>query len=193
MPSPKPGRNYKIGVIHGRFQILHHDHLKYLLAGKALCRHLMVGITNPDPLRTKMEASNPERGSIAANPLTYFERYELVRTALEESGIPSSDFSIVPLPINLPELYHYYVPLTAVFFLTIYDDWGRRKLTYFQSLGLKTHILWEVTPDQKGLSASEIRQRMILGERWEHLVPKGVAGLLKQWKIQKRLKGMVKS
>ena len=153
----------------------------------------MVGITNPDPLRTKREASNPERGSIAANPLTYFERYALVRTALEESGIPSSEFSIVPLPINLPELYHYYVPLTAVFFLTIYDDWGRRKLTYFQSLGLKTHILWEVTPDQKGLSASEIRQRMIEGEGWEHLVPKGVAGLLKQWKIQKRLKGMVKS
>ena len=77
--------------------------------------------------------------------------------------------------------------------MTIYDDWGRRKLTYFQSLGLKTHILWEVTPDQKGLSAAEIRQRMILGERWEHLVPKGVAGLLKQWKIQERLKGMVKS
>ena len=193
MPSPKPGRKYKIGVTHGRFQILHHDHLKYLLAGKALCRHLIVGITNPDPLRTRMEASNPERGSIAANPLTYFERYAMVRTALEELGIPSSAFSIVPLPINQPELYRYYVPLTAVFFLTIYDDWGRRKLAYFKSLGLKTHILWEVPPEQKGLSAAEIRRRMIEGERWEHLVPKSVAGLMKQWKIKERLKGMAKS
>lgn len=140
-----------------------------------------------------MEASNPERGSIAANPLTYFERYAMVRTALEELGIPSSAFSIVPLPINQPELYHYYVPLTAVFFLTIYDDWGRRKLAYFKSLGLKTHILWEVPPEQKGLSAAEIRRRMIEGERWEHLVPKSVAGLMKQWKIKERLKGMVKS
>jgi nicotinamide mononucleotide adenylyltransferase len=193
MPSPKTGRKYKIGVIHGRFQVLHHDHLKYLLAGKALCRHLIVGITNPDPLRTRMEASNPERGSLAANPLTYFERYVLVRTVLEESGIPFSDFSIVPLPINLPELYRYYVPLSAVFFLTIYDDWGRRKLTYLQSLGLKTHILWEVPAEQKGLSAAEIRRRMVEGEGWEHLVPKSVAGLMKQWKIQARLKGMVKS
>lgn len=140
-----------------------------------------------------MEASNPERGSIAANPLTYFERYAMVRTALEELGIPSSAFSIVPLPINQPELYRYYVPLTAVFFLTIYDDWGRRKLAYFKSLGLKTHILWEVPPEQKGLSAAEIRRRMIEGERWQHLVPKSVAGLMKQWKIKERLKGMVKS
>jgi D-arabinose 5-phosphate isomerase GutQ len=37
-----------VGVIHGRFQILHNDHLKYLLAGKDLCRHLVIGITNPD-------------------------------------------------------------------------------------------------------------------------------------------------
>jgi len=36
------------GVVHGRFQVLHNDHVKYLLAGKARCRHLVVGITNPD-------------------------------------------------------------------------------------------------------------------------------------------------
>ena len=40
---------HKIGVIHGRFQLLHNDHLKYLLAGKKRCEHLVVGITNPDP------------------------------------------------------------------------------------------------------------------------------------------------
>ena len=50
-----------------------------------------------------------------------------------------------------------------------------------------------VPPEQKGLSAAEIRRRMIEGERWEHLVPKSVAGLMKQWKIKERLKGMVKS
>jgi nicotinamide-nucleotide adenylyltransferase len=40
---------YELGVIHGRFQVLHNDHLRYILAGKELCRHLVVGITNPDP------------------------------------------------------------------------------------------------------------------------------------------------
>ena len=73
------------GVIHGRFQILHNDHLDYLLSGKALCRHLVVGITNPDPVLTKKEDSDPERDSAAANPLTYYERYLLVKTALTEA------------------------------------------------------------------------------------------------------------
>jgi nicotinamide-nucleotide adenylyltransferase len=33
---------YPLGVIHGRFQVLHKDHLKYLLAGKSLCEHLVL-------------------------------------------------------------------------------------------------------------------------------------------------------
>ena len=28
--------NYELGVIHGRFQVLHNDHIKYLMAGKRL-------------------------------------------------------------------------------------------------------------------------------------------------------------
>jgi len=28
---------FDVGVIHGRFQVLHNDHLKYLLAGKEKC------------------------------------------------------------------------------------------------------------------------------------------------------------
>lgn len=37
----------QMGAIHGRFQVLRHDHLKYLMAGKARCQRLCVGITNP--------------------------------------------------------------------------------------------------------------------------------------------------
>jgi len=95
---------------------------------------------------------------------------------------------VVPLPINLPELYQYYVPMDAVFFLSIYDDWGRRKLGYFQSLGLKTHVLRKVPIAEKGISGSDVRNRMLLGEPWEHLVPQVVGTLLKQWDIPERLR-----
>ena len=37
-----------IGVIHGRFQMLHHGHMEYLLAGKKRCQRLIIGISNPD-------------------------------------------------------------------------------------------------------------------------------------------------
>jgi len=180
---------YETGVIHGRFQVLHRDHLRYLLAGRALCRHLVVGITNPDPTLTREHRADPHRSRAEANPLTYYERYQLVRAALAEAGTPLDALSIVPLPINLPDLYRYYVPLDAVFFLSVTDDWGRQKLRTFHDLGLRTHVLWDVPPEAKGLSAAEIRGRMLRGEPWEHLVPPSAAALLRRWGIPARLAG----
>jgi len=179
---------YDIGVIHGRFQILHNDHVKYLLAGKQLCKHLIVGITNPDPSLTRDSETNPHRSTSLANPLTYYERYVMVRAALLEQGLKYSEFSIVPLPINIPELIKYYVPIDAIFFLTIYDEWGRKKKELLESLELKIHVLWEVSLKNKGLSSSDIREAMINDIQWEHFVPTSVGKLIKKWNIIDRLK-----
>jgi nicotinamide mononucleotide adenylyltransferase len=181
-------RMTEVGVIHGRFQVLHNDHLKYLLAGKAHCRHLIVGITNPDPLLTRDDPADPARSSPLANPLTYYERYQLIRTVLLEAGLDLLSFSIVPFPINFPELYRHYVPLDAVFYLTIYDDWGRRKLEQFEAMGLTTEVLWERPSAEKGLSAEDIRRLMVCGEPWQHLVPTATATLMQQWDIAGRLR-----
>lgn len=178
---------YETGVIHGRFQVLHHDHLKYLLAGKARCRHLVIGITNPDPSHTRDDPADPQRSSPLANPLTYLERHQLVRSALLEAGLNPQDFTVVPFPINLPELYRYYLPMDAVFFVTIYDDWGRRKLSWFQEMGLRTEVLWERTLGEKGQSAANIRKRMVQGQPWEHLVVPATVPLLHSWEIPERL------
>lgn len=179
---------YDIGVIHGRFQVPHNDHLKYLLAGKAVCRHLVVGITNPDPGLTAQVAVDRKRSTPLANPLTYYERLVILRDVLLEAGLTHCETTFVPLPITHPDLYCHYVPLDAVFLLSIYDDWGRRKLDQFQALGLKTHRLWEVPAEQKGLSASDIRQAMINNHPWEHLTPAATARHCRAWDIPGRLK-----
>jgi nicotinamide mononucleotide adenylyltransferase len=166
------------GVAHGRFQIFHNDHLKYLQAAKARCRHLVVGITNPDPTLTRFDRADPDRSSPARNPLSYYERYRVIHQALQVQGWGWEEFSIVPLPINVPELYHYYVPLTATFFLTIYDDWGERKLQLFQSLGLTIELLWRRPLSEKGLTSSAIRRLIEGREEWEYLVPPGVPAML---------------
>jgi nicotinamide-nucleotide adenylyltransferase len=176
------------GVIHGRFQVLHNDHLKYLMVGKSHCHHLVVGITNPDPSLTKEEDTDPHRSSPFANPLTYFERQTVVQAALEEAGVSHKNFSVVPFPINFPELYAYYVPLQATFFVTVYDDWGRKKLERFRSLALETDVLWERPLIQKGLSAGDIRLRMARGEDWKHLVPPSTERLMTLWDIPGRLR-----
>ncbi len=179
---------HKIGVIHGRFQVLHNDHMKYLMAGKARCSHLVIGITNPDPTRTKVDPADPARSDPVANPLTYFERYTILKRALLDEGLGVEEFSLVPLPINFPDLYRYYVPMDAVFFLTIYDKWGERKLQMFKDLGLKTEVLWQRDKAHKGISATEIRKRIIKGMEWRHMVPGAVAHYLDEIDIVSRLR-----
>lgn len=178
----------ELGVIHGRFQVLHNDHMTYLLAAKERCDHLVVGITNPDPQLTRHDAADSDRSDSTANPLTYYERFILVRDALLEAGLNHSEFCVVPFPVNLPELYRYYVPMDAVFYLTIYDEWGRRKLELFRSEGLKTEVMWERPRSEKGLTGARIRNAMVMGEPWEAYVPRSVASHLKAWKIADRLR-----
>jgi nicotinamide-nucleotide adenylyltransferase len=179
------------GVIHGRFQVLHNDHLKYLLAGKSRCRHLVVGITNPDPNLTCAEHSDPHRSDSFANPLTYFERFLMVRAALKAEGIDPDDLSIVPFPINYPDLFKYYVPLDATFFLTIYDDWGREKLRRFQSLGLNVEVLWERPLSKKGICGNQVRLRIAEGKPWEEMVPESTRRLIQEWNLSARLKDLL--
>jgi len=114
----------------------------------------------------------------------------MVRGVLLEAGLSETDFSIVPFPINLPDLYRYYLPIEAVFYLTIYDEWGQRKLGLFKALGLRTEVLWSRPSEEKGLKASEIRQKMINREPWEHLVPGTTQILMKKWAIPERLRNL---
>lgn len=179
---------HEIGVIHGRFQILHNDHLKYLLAGKARCRRLLVGITNPDPTQTSKDAADPRRSAPENNPLTYYERQCMTRAALQEAGVALQDFDVVPFPINFPELYKYYLPLDAVFFLTVYDEWGERKLRMFQELGLKTEVLWRRAAGDKGLSATDVRRLIIEDGPWRELVPPAVSRVITRLGIRERLR-----
>ncbi len=178
------------GVIHGRFQVLHNDHLRYLLAGKTRCRYLVVGITNPDPTLTRADPADPLRSEPTSNPLSYYERYRMIHAALLEAGLSHFDFAVVPFPINLPDLYRHYVPLEAIFFLTIYDDWGRKKLKWFQSLGLRTEVLWERPSHEKGLSAADIRARMMTGRAWDDLVPPTTRSFMREWGIPARLRDL---
>ena len=111
-----------------------------------------------------------------------------MRAALTAAGVPLGEFSVVPFPINHPELWRHYAPRDAVYFLTIYDDWGRRKRERFEALGLTTEVLWERTPESKGISGTDVRARMAGGEPWQDLVPEAVAELLEAWDVPERLR-----
>lgn len=180
----------KIGVIHGRFQGFHNGHLEYLLAGKSRCEHLVIGITNF--LRTakseRINSLDNHRLTAQANPFTYFERMEMIRLALLENNVKESEFSIVPFSIEQPELIFNFTPKNAVYYMTIYDDWGREKLRILKELDLKVEVMWERTESQKPVSGTLVRERIRSGGNWEQFVPASVARYIKTHDLEKVIK-----
>ncbi|MEV0386706.1 adenylyltransferase/cytidyltransferase family protein [Nonomuraea sp. NPDC050643] len=176
----------EVGVIHGRFQPLHLGHLEYLLAGAERCDILVVGITNPDPTLTAFEDTDPERGTAESNPCTYYERYLMVEGALAEAGVAGERIRIVPFPHSFPERLSYYAPSEAVYFLTVYDEWGDTKVARFTALGLTTDVMWRRT--SKPISGGRVRRAIAAGTDWRPLVPAAVAAVIEERGIDERIR-----
>ncbi len=184
----------KLGVIHGRFQLLHNDHMKYLLAGKERCEHLVIGICNPEIDLTKYTQANPHRSKQSSNPLTYFERMECIKYSLLEAGVKQEEFDIVPFPINFPEKIFNYAPQNAKYYMTIYDEWGEEKLKSLkENLKLDVEILWRVTLNEKGISASDVRKCMQEGKEWKQYVPHFVYQYITENNLDTRIKNLLDS
>ena len=178
----------EIGVIHGRFQPLHNNHMEdYVLPAVERCRHLIVGIANPDPTLTARHPANRKRAELSSNPFTYYDRMVMLRSTMIEKGMEESQLTIVPFPINKPELFKHYVPLDATFYITIYDDWGRYKRELLESLGLRVVVLFERDIAERGISATRIRELMANQGDWKCLVPAPVAAYVSQRRLDEKL------
>jgi len=177
----------KLGIIHGRFQILHNGHLEYLLEGLNRCEYLLIGISSPDSSYTKFTAANPHRSLDSANPMTYYERFQMIRAALLEQSVPRERFDIVPFPINVPEKLFNYVPKDGTYLMTLYDEWSHEKYATLSALGCEIEVMWERTNEQKITSGTEVRSKIILGEPWEKLVSDSVSTFIKKNEIDQRI------
>lgn len=177
-----------LGVIHGRFQVLHNGHIEYLLEGKRRCKHLIVGICNPSPTQTNYDSANPHRSFAVSNPFTYYERFVMLKEALIESNVRREEFDIVPFPISFPDEIYHYVPLDAVFYMTIYDAWGEKKFDVLRKMGLQVDVMWRRDIAQKLTSGSEIRSLINDNREWAHLVPKSVYNYILENHLDTRIK-----
>jgi len=177
---------HEIGVIHGRFQPFHLHHLRYALAAKKQCKHLIIGITNPDPSLVEEDVADLNRSQKSSNPLSYYERMSIIDVSLQDSGIDKKNYSIVPFPINRPELIKNYAPNNAIFFMTIYDDWGEKKLKILRKLGFQVIVLWKKKIEDKGICASDIRLNIVNGTEWESLVNRKAAELILSSNLHKK-------
>lgn len=178
-----------VGVVHGRFQLLHNEHMKYILAGKKRCKHLIIGICNPDRSLVKYTENSPHRSEDVSNPFSYYERFQMIQGALLEKGISIYDFDIVPFPINYPELIFSYTPQNAKYYMTIYDKWGEEKREILEKIGCTVEVMWKRDISQKIISGTDVRRCIKEGKAWRQFVPPSVYKYIKVHELDKKIIG----
>ena len=176
------------GVVFGRFQILNLKHLEYILAAKMRCKKLYIGISFPDDVYIKEEDEVDDRMKKSSNPLSYFERFEMIRDALLDFKVPRDAFDIIPFPIERPEYLARYVPENAVYFLGICDEKTRKNEELLKGMGYTVEVLWRRDESEKGISGTQVRQRILADERWNDLVPRTVFEYIISHGIDNRIK-----
>lgn len=176
------------GMINSRFQVLHLKHMEYILAAKMRCNKLYIGISNPDPLHTKGSVNDEDRGTRSANPLTYFERCEMIKKALAEFKVPEYEYELVPFPIDTPEYISHYIPKGVVHFLGLCDGWDEEKYKILKSLGEEVEVLWRRPGQEKGMTGAWVRSCIATDHEWAHMVPKSVYHYLTETGLDKRIK-----
>ncbi len=170
-------RQSPYGIVLGRFQPFHLDHLRYVTAAKERCHRLVVGITNPDPTPPAIVEADALRSRPENNPLSYLERHLMIEDSLREAGWSPADFLLVAAPLTRPDRLVSYLPPPgrSTVFLTVYDAWGEQKARELESLGYRTEVLWRREPSTRAMTGTQIRSRLRAGEDWDHLVPPAVA------------------
>lgn len=177
----------RVASVHGRFQPVHVEHMDYILAAFAEADFVHVGVTQYERARlVPVPGAGEHRNAGSSNPLSYFERAEILTRALRGSGIDAGRYRIGPFPIERQSELHDYLPVDVPILTTRVDAWNDRKIDLLRSEGYAVEVLYNRDP--KGVSGDEIRGLMAKqDERWTELVPASTVSYLRGLDLHSRL------
>jgi len=125
------------------------------------------------------------------NPFTAGERLVMIRKALEESGIDYSRVWVVPVPdVHLHMMWVSAVEGYTPPFDVVYSNEPLTRRLFIEAKYRVKSIRFH---ERKLYSSTEIREKMLKGESWAKLVPKGVAAFIKEIDGVNRLRDLTKS
>jgi nicotinamide mononucleotide adenylyltransferase len=177
------------GSVHGRFQPFLNDHLDYALAAKRECRFLWIGITKYDNTPIDATPLGLPRELPEHNPLTYFERINIIAEALVEAGVSRDSFSFVPFPIETPKRLPLFMPRSIPCFTTIREDWNRKKIQVLKEVGYEVIVLWERL--EKTITGGRIRDDIVAGGMdWKKIVPPATQRAVCSLNLRERLRSL---
>lgn len=174
----------EVGHVHGRFQPFHIEHLAYVAWAARHAERIVVGITNADPSHVLPEEADEKRHVPRHNPFTYHERHRMVRDAISDSDVDVARVSVMPFPINRPELWDVYAPRRAVHFINVLEPWHEVKAERLRENGRAVRT----KRGKRSVSGTSIRERMANGRPWRDAVPPAVATVIDDIDGENRLR-----
>jgi len=162
----------KTALIIGRFQPFHLGHLKLIEVAAENSDRLIIGIGSSQESNTR------------ENPFTSDERKEMIENSLNIK-IP---YEIVPIPdINNDKLWVSHVKKLVPEFDAVYTN-GELERRLFKEAGIQVVSTRIFNRDRH--SGTEIRRRILSGEKWEDLIPEGTLKVIKRVKGVERIKSI---
>jgi len=122
---------------------------------------LWIGITKHDITPADLNLLGAHRELPQNNPLTFFERVQMIRSALLDAHVSAQEFSFTPFPIEMPAHLPNFLPNSVPCFTTICEEWNRRKIKVLKDLGYSVEVLWE--RENKVITGSIIRGQLAAG------------------------------
>lgn len=160
----------KTGLIIGRFQPFHLGHLKLIEIAANNVDKLIIGI------------GSSQEGNTKENPFTANEREEMIKNSVNIK-IP---YEIIPIPdVNNDKIWVSHVKKLLPEFHVVYTN-GKLERNLFSNAGIEVRSTEIFNRDM--YSGTEIRRRMVSGENWEYLVPKGTAHIIRKISGVERVK-----
>ncbi|MFJ9833835.1 hypothetical protein ACIRU2_21020 [Streptomyces sp. NPDC101169] len=155
----------------GRFQPFHMGHLHTLQRMASMRHPLVVAVIAADDTEGrgafgKMAAA---AGASGSNPLTVWERTEMISLALAAEPWARSVRTIgAPRPDLDWSLTTSFYPRPRVIYVTDRDQFEAAKLSRYRSLEEKVVVVG--VTDLPEMSATEVRRRIAAGEDWQSLM-----------------------
>ncbi len=157
----------------GRFQPLHKGHeyaINYILERED---ELIIAV------------GSAQENFTLKNPLTCGERIEILWEYLKRKDILDRCVVCAVPDINNNFLWPRHVMSLVPRFDVVYSG-NLLVLTLFENMGIRTHRITEINRGE--YSGTIIRERIIQGKPWEHLVPKEITPVLERLNFVERIR-----
>jgi len=167
-----------LAIMVGRFQPVHKGHIEVVRQILQEVDELIIGV------------GSSQEGYTFENPFTADERVLMIEKALKEARVDRSRIHIVQIPdVHDDKRWAPHVVSLSPEFSVVYsgNPWVQR---LFKEAGYEVRAPPPFR--RKEYQGMEIRDRMLRGEKWEHLVPESVLDMMRKINAVERIEKVSK-